>query len=300
MKAAGASSNENVGAYPGRGRLRSVGAGLAAGLLLVLGGNAGAAEFPQGLMLHFSFDEAPSGGVISDRSGRGHDGRVRGATWTATGKRGGGCTFASSNACITVSNVPALRLKQGTYATWLQTPASNTATRTIFDRARDPRCVLEIVGHAPESKAQGRLRALVAGQTCLSGTNVTDGAWHHAAVTFDGKTLKLYVDGSLQPPATARDEETPAADGDVVIGMNRTGTAAGQESRPFNGTLDDVMIFNHMLTEAEVGAVIASVKPKFTPEQVSRRVAELKELLDSGLILKDFYDRKVKECETGQ
>lgn len=300
MKAAGASSNENVGAYPGRGRLRSVGAGLAAGLLLVLGGNARAAEFPQGLMLHFSFDEAPSGGVISDRSGRGHDGRVRGATWTATGKRGGGCAFTSSNSCITVSNVPALRLKQTTYAVWFQTPASNAVTLTILDRARDPRCVLEIVGETPESKTRGRLRALVGGQDCLSDTNVTDGAWHHAAAAFDGATLKLYVDGRLQPPATAQHEETPATDGDVVIGLNRTGKATGAASRPFKGTLDDMMIFNHVLTEAEVGAVIASVKPKFTPDQVARRVEELKELLDRGLILQDFHDRKVKECETGQ
>lgn len=38
-------------------------------------------------------------------------------------------------------------------------------------------------------------------------------------------------------------------------------------------------------------------KPKFTKEQVNRRLAELKELLDRGLILREFYDRKVKECE---
>jgi hypothetical protein len=38
-------------------------------------------------------------------------------------------------------------------------------------------------------------------------------------------------------------------------------------------------------------------KPKFTKEQVNRRLAELKELLDRGLILQDFYERKVKECE---
>ena len=60
------------------------------------------------------------------------------------------------------------------------------------------------------------------------------------------------------------------------------------------------MIFNHALTEAEVGAVFASVKPKFTRDQVARRLADLKGLLDRGLILQDFYDRKVKECEVVQ
>lgn len=38
-------------------------------------------------------------------------------------------------------------------------------------------------------------------------------------------------------------------------------------------------------------------KPKFTKEQVKRRLNELKDLLDQGLILQDFYDRKVKECD---
>lgn len=38
-------------------------------------------------------------------------------------------------------------------------------------------------------------------------------------------------------------------------------------------------------------------KPKFTKEQVKKRLKDLKDLLDQGLILQDFYDRKVKECE---
>lgn len=44
----------------------------------------------------------------------------------------------------------------------------------------------------------------------------------------------------------------------------------------------------------------AAAKPKFTKQQVERRLRELKDFLDKGLIKQDFYDRKVKECETGQ
>ena len=49
--------------------------------------------------------------------------------------------------------------------------------------------------------------------------------------------------------------------------------------------------------KAEVAAA-AGEKPKFTKQQVDRRLKELKDLLDKGLIKQDFYDRKVKECET--
>jgi hypothetical protein len=300
MKASEANRDGIVGAFPGARCFQVLRADVAAGLLLALTVSAGAAEFPQGLMLHFNFDEALSGGKISDHSGRGHDGRVVGATWTPAGKRGAGVAFAATNQSIVVTNSPALKLKQVTYAVWFQTSVSNAAARTLVDKAQDPRCVLGIAGAAPEAKNKGRLFALFGNQTCLSDTVVTDGNWHHAAATFDGVKLNLYLDGKLQKQAAARLGEMPTTGDDLVIGMNRTDTTGGKKGQSFNGTLDDAMIFNHVLTEAEIGAVIASVKPKFTPDQVASRVAELKELLDSGLILREFYDRKVKECEAGQ
>lgn len=36
----------------------------------------------------------------------------------------------------------------------------------------------------------------------------------------------------------------------------------------------------------------------FTKDQVARRLRELKDLLDKGLITQSFYDRKVEECKT--
>ena len=275
-------------------------AGMLAGLSLVLPESVSGADFPQGLMLHFNFDEAPAAGLIPDRSGRGYDGHATGAVWTAAGKRGGGFAFASSNQCIVVSNYPALRLKQATYAVWFRTPASNAAARVILDKGMDPRCLLLVAGTAPEEKERGRLRAVLGGQSCLGTNVVADGAWHHAAATFDGETLKLYVDGDLQKQTPVRLAEAPAGDGDLVIGMKKSAAGPGDNALTFNGTIDDLMIFNHALSGAEVGAVIAAVKPKFTHDQVIRRIAELKGLLDRGLILQDFYDRKVKECEAGE
>ncbi len=38
-------------------------------------------------------------------------------------------------------------------------------------------------------------------------------------------------------------------------------------------------------------------KPKFTKQQVQRRLRELQDLYERGLLTKEFYERKVKECE---
>ena len=89
----------------------------------------------------------------------------------------------------------------------------------------------------------------------------------------------------------------PAGTNDLAVGMNRSSPEARAENRSFGGAVDDLMIFNHALSGDEVQAVIDSIKPKFTKAQVARRLAEIKELYDRGLLTKEFYDRKVAECE---
>jgi len=42
---------------------------------------------------------------------------------------------------------------------------------------------------------------------------------------------------------------------------------------------------------------MAASRPAFTKQQVQRRLKELKDLYDRGLLRQDFYERKVKECE---
>lgn len=50
-------------------------------------------------------------------------------------------------------------------------------------------------------------------------------------------------------------------------------------------------------TNTEAKLTAAEPKPKFTKDQVKKRLKELRDLLDQGLILQDFHDRKVRECE---
>ncbi|MCX6994122.1 MAG: LamG domain-containing protein [Kiritimatiellaeota bacterium] len=271
------------------------------GLLLAFatGYNTPAADFPQGLMLHFNFEQAETGGVITDRSGRNNNGRAFGAKWTATGKQGGAYEFALSNNYIQVTNTPSLNATQATFAVWFKTSKTNAIERYILDKTADRGYALSIAGEskAKDGKPKGKLCAGVNGHYCLSDSVVTDGTWHHGAATFDGENLKLYVDGQLQKQVVAWHGAIAANTNDLTIGMNRSSPLPQEQGQSFGGAIDEVMIFNHALSNAEVNVVIASVKPKFTKDQVARRLIELKELFDRGLILKDFYDRKVQECE---
>ncbi len=263
-------------------------------LAFAVGPNAPAADFPQGLMLHFSFDQAEGNGSIPDRTGRNSNGRSFGVKWLPAGKQGGGCEFMVTNSYIQVTNSPALNMTQATFAVWFKTSRTNSVGRYIFDKQRDHGYAMGISG---ESSDKGKLCVAVNGHYCLGDGVVTDGEWYHGAATFDGESLKLYVDGKLQKQVVALRGDIGANTNDLTIGMNRSNPAPLDKDQAFGGALDEVMIFNHALTEAEVQAVIAAAKPKFTQNQVTQRLAILKELYGRGLLLKEFYDRKVKECE---
>lgn len=265
-------------------------------LLLATGSSALAADFPQGLILHFSFDQWESGGIISDKSGHNNEGHVFGARWTALGKQAGGYDFTTTNNYIQVHPSPSLNATQATVAVLFKTMKSDALNRYIIEKCPKNGFALYIAGES-NGNNKGKLCFRVNGHECLSDTAVTDNAWHHAAATFDGEALRIYLDSKLQQQVTPWKGEISVNTNSLALGVNLSTPTPAEKGQSFEGTLDEAMIFNHALTEAEVKLVIASTKPKFTQEQVNRRLAELKELRDRGLILQDFYDRKVKECE---
>ncbi len=91
----------------------------------------------------------------------------------------------------------------------------------------------------------------------LAGTKViNDGHWHHVAATYDGTTLKLYVDGVLDV------SNTPAAFNTTGFDWN-----IGKRIPPLtsteqlNGRLDEVRIYSAALTPAQVQADMTSTSP---------------------------------------
>jgi predicted RecA/RadA family phage recombinase len=71
---------------------------------------------------------------------------------------------------------------------------------------------------------------------------VNDGHWHHVAYTYDGNTVSLYVNGTLE--ATHNISLQTAAT-DVQVGRQGTGN-------PFTGYMSDVRIYNVPLGEEQI------------------------------------------------
>lgn len=86
--------------------------------------------------------------------------------------------------------------------------------------------------------------------TCLN-------KWYHVAITYDDKFLTLYIDGVLQNKL-AKNFKSQFLEGDSVIIAN---TANNKNQRFFNGSIDDISIYNKVLTAEEIKKLYEAPDP---------------------------------------
>lgn len=84
-------------------------------------------------------------------------------------------------------------------------------------------------------------------------SNIADGGWHHILATFDrGSVVTIYVDGQNQGTEDISGESGTLGNSiDFTIGTRNNGGAYGLY---FNGTIDEVKIWNISLSAEEVAA----------------------------------------------
>jgi hypothetical protein len=89
----------------------------------------------------------------------------------------------------------------------------------------------------------------------ISTTTVRDNSWHHFVGTYNGSTLKIYIDGVL--------ENTASANGNLYTTGNKTSiggvidVTSGSEiiNNNFLGNIDEVSIFNTELSASDVTSI---------------------------------------------
>jgi VCBS repeat-containing protein len=196
-----------------------------------------------GLVAAYSFNEN-SGPSVTDRSGFGHTGTISGATWNAQGKYGAALSFDGVNDWVTINDTAALDLTTGmTVEAWVL-PSTVSGWRTVLLKERTGGLSYGLYTSGDGTRPSGYVAAPsdinVIGATSLSTTS-----WTHVAMTYDGVTLRLFVNGSQ---VTSRALSTPitTSTGALRIGGN---SVWGEY---FQGRIDDVRIYNRALTATEI------------------------------------------------
>src|SRR2546425_523010 len=198
-----------------------------------------------GLVAAYGFAEG-AGTTVADSSGNNNMGTISGATWTTAGRFGNALAFNGTSAVVTVPNSTSLQLTTGmTLEAWVYPTVAPTGWRAVIDKNVDR---YYLVASSDEGKRR------VIGGTWAAGNQNTVGpsvlavnTWTHLAATFDGATVRLYVNGA-QVASQAQTTPLTTSTGTLQIG----GDAYTGEN--FAGRIDEVRIYNRALTLAEIQA----------------------------------------------
>lgn len=221
---------------------------------LMLSANPGVAD----LVGHWTFEEG-QGIFVADVSGGGHHGELvhpTGSNWTS-GRTGGGLYFdgvtGGGGPYVSIPDAAGLHLStRASFAAWvrcddIQRDAPILAKEgdgnlSYWFGAFGPGhfgVLLDTDGRQPWSlldRDQG---------------NLPLSQWTHIASTWDGQTVRHYVNGVQLPETSAFAGPLHPGTGPLVIGSNFP-----YSSTAFKGVVDDLRLYNHTLSQAEIDALV--------------------------------------------
>lgn len=174
-----------------------------------------------------------------------------GATWAPTaGHHGGACRFDGVSGRIILGPCD---ITTGTgefsLSAWVRPDFVTAMDRTIIAKtvgtsAQDHIWSMTFVN---ASALRFRLRTGPATtQLSTSPSSIFSGVWYHVVGTFDGATMRIYLNGSLmaETPASGAMGFHPQAPASVA--------ALSTGAAPFSGWIDDVRIYDRGLTQQDV------------------------------------------------
>jgi hypothetical protein len=88
------------------------------------------------------------------------------------------------------------------------------------------------------------------GDALVSSNTFSIGTWHHLAVTYNGQTKRIYIDGIVDAVDTTSITSTQSA---IYVGASSNGN--GQPSSYANANLDELAVYSRALGAAEIQAL---------------------------------------------
>ncbi|MCP4358082.1 MAG: DUF11 domain-containing protein [Chloroflexi bacterium] len=156
--------------------------------------------------------------------------------------------FDSTSSIIATDN-DGLDLSMFTVGLWLKPTQSRGSAQQIFSKEDGSGNDINFALTMPADSFQIQLK--VEGAACTGTTNTltSDGEliedqWNHFVATYDGITLKAYINGALDNTLTLDNAILACTDGASFI--------LGDESQGFEGSIDEVTAYGTVLSEFEV------------------------------------------------
>ncbi|HVY07504.1 MAG TPA: LamG-like jellyroll fold domain-containing protein [Burkholderiales bacterium] len=206
---------------------------------------AESASAQTGLVAAYSFNEG-AGTTVADVSGNGNNGTISGASWSTTGKFGNALTFNGTSARVTVANSTSLKLASGmTLEAWVYPTQTPTGWRAVIGKNVDGYYLMASTDVGNRPGAGGTWTG--GNQNTIAPSAIPVNTWTHLATTFDGATVRVFVNG-VQVASQAQTTALAPTTGTLQIGGD------SYPSEYFAGRIDEVRIYSRALSAAQIQA----------------------------------------------
>jgi hypothetical protein len=220
-------------------------------LMLGLVGSASAE-----LVGYWKLDE-DAGTTAADSSGNGNDGTWEDGPTVVAGQYGNALAFDNSRVAIPASDSLTADMFQGSFTltAWINASRTGNTWQQIFRAIKTDTTSNDtlFINNDGRLSWRGRVNAGWAGGMCeTAGDVVAADEWTHVAVTGDEANFRVYVNGAVSQESAFQ----------VTDGTNETyyiGGNPGSTTESYSGAADEVAVFDHALTAAEVVSAMAGI-----------------------------------------
>ncbi|MDD3816153.1 MAG: LamG domain-containing protein, partial [Desulfocapsaceae bacterium] len=205
------------------------------------------------LLAHWTFDE--SIGTTAYDSVGGYSGTLAGnAAWMpSSGMAGGAISLASATSdYVNMGDVLPLGAGPASVVLWIKTTTTDPDTLVLSKHWSGSTSGYFVGINSSNSYGtadKSWFYNFHNGNEPISTSSVNDGQWHQIIATRGNNEVKIYVDGTpVEDTKTDDGLNNPPAGTPFLIG----GYFDGSPQSSYTGLVDDVQIYNHMLSDTEI------------------------------------------------
>jgi hypothetical protein len=187
----------------------------------------------------------------------GNNGTPRAGTTYAAGKVGQAFQFSTFNGSastqVNVADSPSLRLTDGlTIDAWINPNAPGVADNPILVKGNlssgnsQPYSILFVNAGAGDNRIIFRVGNASTFDGVGSNSNILLNTYTHVAVTYDGTTMSIYINGSLDASKTTTIG---------TLNQNSLPLTIGGGAADFAGAVDELEIYNRALSQTEIQSI---------------------------------------------
>jgi hypothetical protein len=180
---------------------------------------------------------------------------LSGVTRAIDGERGNVLQFSGSGGMVSVPDASSLDLTTAmTLEAWVK-PSTSYNWRTVVLKEGWGTLAYALYASDDNSNPAGYVRVNGSDRAVRWNRSLPVGAWTHLAMTYDGATMRLFVNGE-EKESRAQTGSALVSNGQLRIGGN---TVWGEW---FRGQMDDVRIYNVAVGESQIKADMLEVEPQ--------------------------------------